>query len=132
MMISYFLPSLIRMREWRLLFDINRDGVSMQTFFNKTKDRDNTVILVQDEQDWVFGAYCCEAWRMSSHFFGRGENFVFTFEKGEDIRVWRWQGGNEQFQFSDEDCLMIGGSLSKAGSALYLAKYFSQGQSCRC
>jgi hypothetical protein len=35
--IAYFLPALIRMREWKLLFSINKDGVSMQTFYNSTK-----------------------------------------------------------------------------------------------
>lgn len=28
-LITYFLPGLIRMREWRLLFSIDKDGVSM-------------------------------------------------------------------------------------------------------
>ena len=46
--ISYYLPSLVRMREWRLLFTPRIDGVSMQTFYAKAKNRDNTVILIKD------------------------------------------------------------------------------------
>lgn len=59
-LISYFLPALIRMREWTLLYSINRDGVSMQTFYAKAKNRDHTVILVKDEHDVTFGAYSSE------------------------------------------------------------------------
>lgn len=57
MMISYFMPPLIRMREWKLLFDINKDGLSMQTFYNRTEDRDNTVILIEDSEGYIFGGY---------------------------------------------------------------------------
>ena len=33
-LITFFLPGLVRMREWRLLFSIDKDGTSMQTFYN--------------------------------------------------------------------------------------------------
>ena len=75
--IAYYLPSLVRMREWKLLYSINKDGVCFHTFYSNTKDRDNTVILIKDEKGKVFGAYCCEAWRKSLHFYGMGESFVF-------------------------------------------------------
>lgn len=78
--IAYFMPVLVRMREWRLLFSINKDGVSFHTFYANTKDRDNTVLLIKDEYGKVFGAYCSEAWHKSLHFYGLGESFVFSFD----------------------------------------------------
>lgn len=45
-LITFFLPGLIRMREWKLLFSISKDGVSMNTFFRNTRNRDNTVLLI--------------------------------------------------------------------------------------
>jgi hypothetical protein len=47
-LITYFLPGLVRMREWKLLYSIAVDGVSMQTFYNNTRHRDNTVLLIKD------------------------------------------------------------------------------------
>ncbi len=88
-MITYFLPALIRMREWKLLFSISKDGVSMQTFYNNLRSRDNTVILIKDEKDKVFGAFCCQEWRKSLSFYGLGESFVFTFED-DDIIVYQY------------------------------------------
>lgn len=108
-LIAYFLPGLIRMREWRLLFSINHDGVSMQTFYNLMKNRDNTVILIKDEHDRVFGCYCCEEWRNTNRFYGRGESFVFFFDDEEDIRVFPCTGLNDNIQFSDERNIMVGG-----------------------
>lgn len=31
--ISRYLPALVKMREWKLLFTINKDGVSYTTFY---------------------------------------------------------------------------------------------------
>lgn len=101
------------MREWKLLYSVNIDGVSFHTFYANTKDRDNTVIIIKDEKGKVFGAYCCEAWRKSLHFYGLGESFVYSFDKTtKRIEVYRYTGANEKIQFSDERCLLIGGGSS--------------------
>mmetsp|Transcript_32817 Transcript_32817/g.32041 ORF Transcript_32817/g.32041 Transcript_32817/m.32041 type:complete len:88 (-) Transcript_32817:193-456(-) len=86
-MISYYLPPLIKMREWKLLYSINKDGVSMQTFFHKVKNRDHTAILIEDTDGFIFGSYTCEHWHVSNHFYGTGEGFVFTFGNEEDMKV---------------------------------------------
>lgn len=78
--ITYYLPSLVRMREWKLLFSINQDGVSFHTFYANTKNRDNTVLIIKDEKGKVFGGYLCEEWRKTMHFYGLGESFVFAFD----------------------------------------------------
>lgn len=86
-LIAMYLPPLIRMREWHLLFSINHDGVSMQTFYNNTHNRDNTVLLFMDDKDTIFGAYCCEQWHPSKYYYGLGESFVFTLKNEEDIEA---------------------------------------------
>lgn len=78
------------MREWKLLFTISKDGVSMQTFYRNTRHRDNTVILIKDHNDKVFGAYCCEEWKMHKYFYGIGESFVFKFIEEDDIKVFEY------------------------------------------
>lgn len=83
------------MRDWVLLYSISRDGVSMQTFYALTKNRDNTVLLIKDQDDRVFGAFCCEAWHSANYFYGRGESFVFTFGEDDDFKVFTWAGEDE-------------------------------------
>jgi TLD len=78
--IAYYMPSLVRMREWTRLFTIAKDGVSYTTFYENLKDRDNTVILIKDNKGKIFGAYCSEYWRKAMHFYGLGDSFVFTFD----------------------------------------------------
>lgn len=50
------------------------------------RNRDNTVILIEDYNKKVFGAYCTEEWRIRSGFYGTGESFVFKFDD-DDIKV---------------------------------------------
>ena len=96
-LITYFLPGLVRMREWKLLYTISKDGVSMQTFFRNTRSRDNTVLMLKDSRGAVFGAFCCEQWRIQPYYYGIGESFVFKFEGQEDdIKVFNYTQLNEK------------------------------------
>lgn len=82
-LITMYLPPLIRMREWNLLFSIDNDGISINTFYSKTDDRDHTVTLILTEFNEVFGFYMTEAWHKSNKFYGCvGDGaFVFNFER---------------------------------------------------
>ena len=88
----------------------------MQTFYHNLKSRDNTVILIKDFDNYIFGAYCSEEWQtkqMPGHvFFGNGENFVFSFHTGYDIFYYPWnmcEEYDEEFQYSDFKSIIIGG-----------------------
>jgi hypothetical protein len=140
--ITYYLPSLVKMREWKLLYNINTDGVSFNTFYASTRHRDNTVLLVKDQSGRVFGFYSCEEWHRGLYFYGMGESFVFTFPASHSpsqdeppvIQVYRYTGANEQIQFSDDRCLIVGGGASKnrgAQAAIYIGHEFTGGHSGR-
>jgi len=73
------LPSLIKTADWELVYSLNRDGVSLQTFFEKCKNYKTTLLIVKDTNGWVFGGFCNETWKTSSKFYGTGENFLFSF-----------------------------------------------------
>lgn len=59
------------------------------------RNRDNTLLLIKDTDDRVFGAFCCEEWRIKNTFYGTGESFVFSFID-EDIVVYNYTGVNER------------------------------------
>ena len=90
--IDYF-PSLYKSMNWKLLYSLNRDGVSLQTFFEKCKKQTTTLLVIRDTNKWVFGGFCTEAWRPSgTKFFGTGENFLFTFKNRNTPIVYKWTG----------------------------------------
>ena len=80
----------------------------MLTFYNQLRNRDNTVLLIRDSYGKVFGSYCTEKWHPTLHFYGTGEAFVFTFDE-EDIQQFSYTQSDEQIQFSDEKCIIVGG-----------------------
>jgi len=70
--------------DWRLDYSLNRDGISMHTFLDKTRGLSPGIMVVQDTQGWKFGGFTNEAWKDSTAFYGTGENFVYTF-RNENI-----------------------------------------------
>lgn len=71
-MLTLHLPALVRMREWNLLFSLERDGSSMINFYNQVRERDDTIIIIQDANDCIFGCFTVEQWHKSNHFYGEG------------------------------------------------------------
>lgn len=59
----------------------------MNTFYKNLRSHDNTLILIKDEADRVFGAYCSDEWRISysEKFYGKEETFVFNLDNEDDI-----------------------------------------------
>lgn len=111
--IALYLPSLVRMQEWTLLYTIAKDGVSYTTFYANVKDRDNTVILIKDQKGKIFGAYCSESWKKAQFFYGYGDSFVFKFDEDNVIDPYTYTGANEKIQFSNERLIIIGGGSSQ-------------------
>jgi hypothetical protein len=57
MLISLHLPSILKMCEWKILFSIQTHGVAIQTFYEMVQEHENTVIVIQDDQDQIFGSF---------------------------------------------------------------------------
>lgn len=66
------LPSFYRQSEWKRIFNLDEDGCSLITFFQNCREYETTVMVIQDQNGWIFGGFCTEAWRCSYTFFGNG------------------------------------------------------------
>ena len=128
-LITMYLPPVVRIREWTLLFSIDIHGTSMHTFYSKLKERDNSVILIQTGDDEVFGSYTNYEWRMSNQFYGSGEScFLFSLEQltnktghrmCSNIHVYDPTYNNNRYQNSDEKSITLGAG-EKGRSALWI------------
>mmetsp|Transcript_18983 Transcript_18983/g.23522 ORF Transcript_18983/g.23522 Transcript_18983/m.23522 type:complete len:108 (+) Transcript_18983:89-412(+) len=63
LVLSYHLPGAIRLNKWTLLFSPRRDGYSPLTFFERAEEYEETLLVVKDTQNYVFGAFSTERWR---------------------------------------------------------------------
>lgn len=73
-----------------MLFSIDRDGTSFETFYlaaqyhlDANPNSEESVILIEDEHEEVFGCFCTELWNPKKGFFGTHENFLFKFDKAD-------------------------------------------------
>ena len=73
------LPGIYKYCTWKRLYNLLDDGCSLITFFRAARGHDNTVLLVKDENNHVFGAFCTTLWELKYRFFGSGENLLFSF-----------------------------------------------------
>ena len=74
------LPPLMRLHDWELIYSPNVDGISMHTFYQRTKTYTNSILLIQDSKGTVFGAYINDRFKNSKYFYGTGETFLFSFK----------------------------------------------------
>jgi len=125
-----FLPPQWRNRDWGLLFCTSTDGVSMSTFYNKTRELQPTLLLCQDMNGGVFGAYLSESWVKQKGFYGTGETFLFKLRPTNQRSTWRWTEKNNYFMYSTEDEIAVGGGEGRYG--LRIGREWTEGQSEPC
>ena len=77
------------------MYTPKRHGASHHTFLDKVGEYDPTLIAIKDSFGHVFGAFCTEEWRLGSRFYGTEEAFVYTFHKGEDMKLFTPTGGDD-------------------------------------
>jgi hypothetical protein len=51
----------------------------MITFYDMVNRYPGTIIIIQDTQGNVFGAYASAPWKKNKYFYGTGESFMFSF-----------------------------------------------------
>eukprot|EP01122_Echinamoeba_exundans_P013067 TRINITY_DN5639_c0_g2_i1.p1 TRINITY_DN5639_c0_g2~~TRINITY_DN5639_c0_g2_i1.p1 ORF type:complete len:723 (-),score=94.45 TRINITY_DN5639_c0_g2_i1:3-2171(-) len=126
--LASILPTRYRNCEWQLLYSTARHGVSLNTFYMKTRNRGPSVMIVEDTEGYVFGGFVSESWEPRKGFYGTGESLLFSLFPA--FNVYPWSGLNDYFMFAREDQLAIGGGGGKFG--LWLDSEFLQGASAPC
>ncbi|RDL33828.1 Uncharacterized protein BP5553_08196 [Venustampulla echinocandica] len=74
-------PRLQLCEEWKLVYSLEEDGVSLGTLYSKCDKlsglRNGFVLVVKDADGGLFGAYLTERPHPSPHYFGTGECFLW-------------------------------------------------------
>ncbi|XP_078481137.1 oxidation resistance protein 1 [Ciona intestinalis] len=117
---------------WKLLYSTFEHGMSLRTLYRKVTNKYHedtpVVIVVQDSNGHVFGAFCSNEPHVSEHFYGTGETFLFTLEP--NIEIFTWSGENNFFVKGNPDSLSIGGGDGSSG--LWLDSDLCHGSSHTC
>ncbi|XP_043938115.1 nuclear receptor coactivator 7 isoform X2 [Protopterus annectens] len=105
------LPARTQGYAWKLMYSTSVHGTSLKTLYRNLACFDSPVLLViKDMDDQVFGALASHPFRISDHYYGTGETFLFTFNP--DFKIFRWSEENSYFIKGDVDFLELGGGGS--------------------
>ncbi|XP_012722819.2 nuclear receptor coactivator 7 isoform X1 [Fundulus heteroclitus] len=123
------LPARVQGYLWRLAYSTEKHGSSLKTLYRNLADVDSPVLLVLKDMDQqIFGAFSTHPFRVSEHFYGTGETFLYSF--CPEIKVYRWTGENSYFVKGNTDSLQMGGGGGHLG--LWLDGELYRGTTTKC
>ncbi|KAI9920601.1 hypothetical protein PsorP6_001919 [Peronosclerospora sorghi] len=110
------LPAYLKCNQMELIFTTRMHGWNFLSFFSRLENKGPTILVVEDEHENIFGAFCSASWKRSQMFFGNGRTFVFTL--CPIMKVYTWSGIDSSFMYTQRDSIFVGGG--KKGIALCL------------
>jgi len=102
------LPSYHQYTSLFKIFSLSIDGSALKSFYNKCEEINNSVLVIKDDDDNIFGAYASEVFTPTSKFSGTGECFLFTFYKGNKIHIYPSTGINDNYMYCDDEQVCFG------------------------
>jgi hypothetical protein len=103
------LPYYNQYKNLKLVYSLSKDGCYLKTFYTKSEGIKDSILIIKDDNQNVFGVYASEEYKNNSHgFYGTGETFLFTFYKTERIHCFPATGSNDYYIYSDDKILSFG------------------------
>ncbi|MQL95545.1 hypothetical protein Taro_028209 [Colocasia esculenta] len=125
------------LEQWKLLYSSAVNGQSFNTFLGNISNVDGpTVLVIKDEEGYVYGGYASQPWERHSDFYGDMKSFLFQLYPKASI--FRPTGANANLQwcavnFSSDSIpngIGFGGRPNHFG--LFLSASFDQGHTFTC
>ncbi|XP_035209758.1 oxidation resistance protein 1-like isoform X2 [Stegodyphus dumicola] len=117
------------MNPWDLIYGTAVHGFSLKTMYrNMTKFDSPVLLVIANRSNIIFGALLSSPLRMSDHFYGTGESFLFTFFP--EFKIYHWSGENNYIMKGNTNSFVIGSS--EGHFALWLDDDLFRGRTNSC
>lgn len=83
--------------KWRFLFSSQIHGESFSTFIGRIMDQGATVIIIEDTNGYIFGAFSTESWALSPNFTGSEASFLYSLRPR--MRSFPASSYNDHYQY---------------------------------
>ncbi|XP_042438775.1 MTOR-associated protein MEAK7-like [Zingiber officinale] len=123
--------------DWKLLYHSGINGLSFSTFLGNLSNGDGpTVLIIKDNEGFVYGGYASQPWDRQSDFYG--DMKCFLYQLYPKASIFRPTGANNNLQwcavnFSSDSIpngIGFGGRANHFG--LFLSANFDQGHTFPC
>lgn len=116
----------------KMLFSSKTSGASFSTLLQKISYQGPTLVVMKDEDGYIFGAYADQDWEQGPKFYGTDRSFLFTIRP--TFRIYRPNEGiNSNFQYLDSGTKTLPNGIGFGGQlryfGLWLASDFHTGHS---
>ncbi|KAF9157552.1 hypothetical protein DFQ26_008610 [Actinomortierella ambigua] len=116
---------------FRLLFSSKTSGASFSTLLQKILYQGPTIMIMKDEDGYIFGAYADADWEQGPKFYGTDRSFLFTIYP--QFRIYRPTRVNQNYQYLDSGTKTLPNGIGFGGQfryfGLWLASDFCSGHS---
>jgi hypothetical protein len=106
-------PERLKLKEWRVVYSLRRDGASYRTLLNRCRDRREIILLIKPSSCRVIGGFVSGEMHIQQYYSGNADTFVFSVDN-RGIEVYRWTGANRFFLYCSENGFGIGGGSNYA------------------
>ncbi|EPS65679.1 hypothetical protein M569_09095 [Genlisea aurea] len=128
--------SINELQEWKLLYHSSVHGLSFNTFLANIQNDGPTVLIIKDDEGYVYGGYASQPWEKHSDFYGDMKSFLFQLYPKASI--FRPTGSNRNLQwcgvnFSSDaipNGIGFGGRVHHFG--LFVSAQFDKGHTFPC
>ncbi|XP_033120142.1 nuclear receptor coactivator 7-like isoform X2 [Anneissia japonica] len=128
--VGKYMPARIEGHSWCLVYSTAEHGFSLKSLYRKMQGEEGPMlIIIKDTDNRLFGALTNSPMKMSDHFYGTGETFLYHFLP--DLIVYKWTGENNFFVKGDLDSIAIGGGDGKFGLWLDGDLYHGRSHTCK-
>jgi hypothetical protein len=78
---SYYLVEMTKSSKGILLYRATRDGFTSQAFHSKCVGKGNTITIIKNNLNYVFGGYASSAWNSSGGYTNEPNAFIFSLRR---------------------------------------------------
>ncbi|XP_067622474.1 MTOR-associated protein MEAK7 isoform X2 [Eurosta solidaginis] len=117
--------------KWRFLFSSKIMGESFSTMLGKIVNRGATLLVIEDEDHYLFAGFSPESWSLKSNFYGNESSMLYTLSPA--MRCFTSTGYNDHYQYLNLNQQTMPNGLGMGGQfnywALWIDSNYGQGQS---
>ena len=103
-----FFPYFHQYSSLNKIFSISTDGTALKSLYNKCEGIKNSILVIKDTEQNIFGAFASDIIYPSSTYTGTLDSFLFTFYKDEKIHIYKATQINDNYMYCDNEQICFG------------------------
>ena len=113
-----FFPYFHQYSSLNKIFSLSTDGTALKSLYKKCEGIKNSILVIKDKDQNVFGAYASDIIYPSFTFTGTADSFLFTFYKEEKIHIYKATEINDNYMYCDNEQICFGSDGEQFSLAL--------------